>query len=247
VVEKDPDYFLGCEIEWDSETDVIQLDLSKYLREVTTPAGTKIYVNENWDGDENFRNLYQQYCGCINYAALFRPDLSYYVSQICRVMSMTNEENLRISQNIFKYVLGSLDEKITFRPTDANDLLGDFNYGLMVFTDSDWVTNVDTRLSHGCYIIMLSGGCIAHRSKAHKSVMLSSAPAEYYDASEGCCELICIRGIVEDFYGQPLSPTPMYIDNASCITRGKMPVFRERQKHIYPYLHVISKNVAMRE
>ncbi len=75
VVEKDPDYFLGCVIEWDPETGVIQLDASKYLREVIAkfdmvgthpspipvPAGTKIYANENWDGDEKFRNLYQQY------------------------------------------------------------------------------------------------------------------------------------------------------------------------------------------
>jgi hypothetical protein len=246
VVEKDPDYFLGCAIEWDPETGVIQLDASKYLREVIAkfdmvgahpspipaPAGMKIYANENWDGDEKFRNLYQQYCGCINYAALIRPELSYYASQICRVMSMPNEENLRIAQNILKYALGSLDEKITFRPADANDPLGDFNYGLMAFTDSDWATSVDTRRSHGCYIIMLSGGCIAHRSKAHKSVMLSSAAAEYYEASEGCRELIYIRGILEDFYGQPLPPTPMYIDNAACIAMGKMPVFSERQKHI---------------
>jgi hypothetical protein len=79
---------------------------------------------------------------------------------------------------------------------------------------------------------MLAGGCIAHRSKAHKSVMLSSADAEYYEESEGCRELIYIRGILEDFYGQPLPPTPMYIDNAACIAMGKMPVFSERQKHI---------------
>ena len=61
VVEKDPDYFLGCAVEWDPETGVIQLDASKYLREVIAkfdllgthpspipaPAGTKIYANEN--------------------------------------------------------------------------------------------------------------------------------------------------------------------------------------------------------
>jgi hypothetical protein len=246
VVEKDPDYFLGCAIEWDPETGVIQLDASKYLREVIVkfdlvgshpssipaPAGMKIYANENWDGDEKFRNLYQQYCGCLTYAALIRPELSYYASQICRVMSMPKEENLHIAQNILKYSLGSLDEKITFRPTDANDPFGDFNFGLMAFTDSDWATSVDTRRSHGCYIIMLAGGCIAHRSKAHKSVMLCSAASECYEAREGCRELIYIRGILKDFYGQPLPPTPMYIDNAACIAMGKMPVFSERQKHI---------------
>lgn len=246
VVEKDPDYFLGCAIEWDPETGIIQLDASKYLREVIakfdllnahpspipSPAGMKIYANANWDGDEGFRNLYQQYCGCINYASLIRPELSFYASQICRVMSSPNEDNLRAAQNILRYALGSLDEKITYRPALADDPLGDYNYGLMAFTDSDWATSVDTRRSHGCYIIMLAGGCIAHRSKAHKSVMLSSAAAEYYEASEGCRELIYIRGILEDFYGESLPATPMYIDNAACIAMGTMPVFSERQKHI---------------
>jgi len=129
-------------------------------------------------------------------------------------MSMPNEENLRVAQNILKYAIGSLDEKITYRPTVADDPFGGYNYGLMAFTDSDWATSVDTRRSHGCYIVMLAGGCIAHRSKAHKSVMLSSAAAEYYEASEGCRELIYIRGILEDFYGVTLPLTPMYIDNA---------------------------------
>jgi hypothetical protein len=100
--------------------------------------------------------------------------------------------------------IGSLDEKITYRPTDADDPFGGYNYGLMAFTDSDWATSVDTRRSHGCYIVMLAASCIAHRSKAHKSVMLSSAAAEYYEASEGCRELIYIRGILEDFYGVTL-------------------------------------------
>jgi hypothetical protein len=100
VVEKDPDDFLGSAIEWDPGTGVIMLDASKYLREVIAqfdmvgahpspipaPAGMKIYANESWDGDEKFRNLYQQYCGCINYAALIRPELSYYASQICRAL-----------------------------------------------------------------------------------------------------------------------------------------------------------------
>jgi hypothetical protein len=64
---------------------------------IPSPSGMKIYVNETWDDDKKFRNLYQQYCGCINYAALIRPELSYYASQICRVMIMPNKENLSIA------------------------------------------------------------------------------------------------------------------------------------------------------
>jgi hypothetical protein len=85
---------------------------------------------------------------------------------------MPNEQNLLITQNILKYALGSLDEKITFRPADVNDPLGDFNYGLMAFTDSDWATHVDTRRSQGCYIIMLTGGYIPHRQSSQISYTL---------------------------------------------------------------------------
>ena len=109
VLEKDPDFFLGCSIEWNEETSVISLDPSKYLREVAAkfdmldafpspiplPAGAKIYMNESWHGNENNRSLYQQMCGCCNYAALLHPDLMYSVSQICKVMSCPNQEILR--------------------------------------------------------------------------------------------------------------------------------------------------------
>jgi hypothetical protein len=152
-----------------------------------------------------------------------------------------------------KYELGSLHEKITFRSVDVNEPLGDFNDVLMTLTDSDWDTSVDTRHSHGCYVIMLTGRYITHRNKTYKSVILSSEDDDYYETSEGCRELIYIRGILEDFYGQPLPPTPMYIDNVVCITMGKMPVFSERQKWdmflTYPisFVYVISKNDVMRE
>jgi len=56
VLEKDPDYFLGCAIEWDPITGVIKLDRRKYLRKIVAeydmtdihsspiplPAGRKI-------------------------------------------------------------------------------------------------------------------------------------------------------------------------------------------------------------
>ena len=135
VLEKDPDFFLECSIEWNEETSIISLDPSKYLREVAAkfdmldafpspiplPAGAKIYMNESWDGNENNRSLYQQMCGCCNYAALLRPDLMYSVSQICKVMSCPNEENIAQAQKVIKYMIGSMDERLTFRPTDASD------------------------------------------------------------------------------------------------------------------------------
>jgi len=66
VLEKDPDYFLGCAIEWDPITGIIKLDPGKYLHEIVAkyvmtdvhsspiplPAGMKIYMNADGNGAE---------------------------------------------------------------------------------------------------------------------------------------------------------------------------------------------------
>jgi len=54
---------------------------------IPLPAGRKIYMNEEWNGDENLRNLYQQIAGRLNYAAQLQPELMISVSQLSRVMS----------------------------------------------------------------------------------------------------------------------------------------------------------------
>jgi len=136
VLEKDPDYFLGCAIEWDPVTDVIKLDPGYYLREIVAkydmtdihsspiplPVERKIYMNEEWNGDENLRNLYQQIAGSLNYAAQLQSELMFSVSQLSRMMSCPTQENLSLARQVIKYIIGSLDLKITYRPDDPNDL-----------------------------------------------------------------------------------------------------------------------------
>ena len=63
--------------------------------------------------------------------------------------------------------------------------------------------------------------------------MLSSASAEYYEASEACREIAFIRSILSDFYAiERLAPTPLLIDNRAAIAMGNTPQFTEKQKHI---------------
>ena len=72
--------------------------------------------------------------------------------------------------------------------------------------------------------MLLAGDAVSWRSRSHKSVMLSSAAAEYYEASEACREIAFVRGILSDFYGkdevEPLEPTPLMIDNQAAIAMG---------------------------
>jgi len=125
-------------------------------------------------------------------------------------MSCPTQKNLTLAHQVIRYIIGTLDLKITCRPEEFNCPFSSTDTNIMMFTDSDWAKSVDTRRSHGCYVIMFAGAAIAHWSKAHKSVMLSSAAAEYYEASEGCRKIEYIRGILAYFYGFELPLTATY-------------------------------------
>jgi len=103
-------------------------------------------MDEDWNGDENLCNLYQQIAGSLNYAAQLWPELMFSVSQLPRVMSWPTQENLVLARQVVKCIIGSLDLKITDRPDDPNDPLSETNNDLMMFTDSDWTTSIDVLL-----------------------------------------------------------------------------------------------------
>ena len=84
-------------------------------------------------------------------------------------MGCPTQENLSLIRQVIKFIIGSLDLKITQRPDDPNDQK--MNNELMMFTDSDWATSVDTRCSHGCYVIMFAGAAIA-RMEASRTNLL---------------------------------------------------------------------------
>jgi len=52
-------------------------------------------------------------------------------------MRCPTQENLSLARQVIKYIIGSLDLKITYRPDDPNDPLSQTNHKLMMFTDSD--------------------------------------------------------------------------------------------------------------
>ena len=186
VVEKDPDYFLGAGI-IQHEDGSVEIDPSKYLREsvakydmhhaVTSPlpmpAGSKLYMDHGAHLGDDGINLFQQMTGTIMYASLLRPELCYYASQLGKVMSAPSEPHMVLARKVLQYISGTLDEKHTFHPCGHKGFRPE-DLSLQAFSDSDWACSVDTRRSHGCYIIMLAGAAVSHRSRTHKSIMHAS-------------------------------------------------------------------------
>jgi hypothetical protein len=66
-------------------------------------------------------------------------------------------------------------------------------------SDSDFAGDPDTRISVYGYVLYFCGAPIAWKSKAGKSVTLSSTEAEYYATSEKAKEVICAKNLLEEF------------------------------------------------
>jgi hypothetical protein len=176
-------------------------------------------------------NLYQQIAGSVMYASLIKPELMFYASQLGKVMSCPTEEHLTLARKVLQYMIHAVDDTITYHPPGHAGFTA-ADVAFKAFSDSDWACSLDTRRSHGSYVIMFAGAAIAWRSRSHKSVMLSTAAAEYYEASEACREIAFLRSVLSDFYGGDLPLTPLYIDNRAAIAMGQLPQFTEKQKHI---------------
>ena len=244
VLEKDPDYFLGAGIV-QREDGTVEIDPSKYLREsvakydmeqaitspLPMPAGTKLYMDAGQHLNTEETNFFQQMTGTIMYTSLLRTELCYYASQLGKVMSAPTEAHMVFARKVLQYISGTIEEKHVFHPKGKAGFT-DNDLTLLAFSDSDWACAMDTRRSHGCYVLMYAGAAVSCRSRSHKSVMLSTAAAEYYEASEACREIAFVRGILADFYDtEAIKATPLYIDNHACIAMGQTQ-FTEKQKHI---------------
>jgi len=196
--EKDADDFLvcgiisGCGIIQD-ESGAIHLDSSKYVREMLVkydvdravcsplpmPERTIVCMPDDDDeSDDQHTNLFQQISGWNFSRSLLRPELQFYAAHFCKVVSRPTEEHMGLARQVLMYLKGTVHDKLTFRPAGCDGFTVAY-VSLMSFSDSDWACEVDTCRSHGCHVVMFAGAAIAWRNKTQKSVMLSTAAADY--------------------------------------------------------------------
>eukprot|EP00253_Pinus_taeda_P021765 PITA_21765 len=136
------------------------------------------------------------------------------------------------------------------------DIRGTSGYGLWYkqedevklcgFTDADWAGSPTDRKSTSGGIFSIRSTTVSWYSKKQRSVALSSAKAEYMEASLAACEAIWMRKILVRLFGSHLEPTMIYCDNQSCIKLLANPVFHDISKHINIMYHHIRYYVQWR-
>jgi hypothetical protein len=104
-----------------------------------------------------------------------RPDISNSVRELSKVADGATEGHFKALLRTVKYVMDTEDLGLLLQPKLNQD-----GFYLEGISESEYAGDPDTRISVYGYVLYFCGAPIAWKSKAGKSVTLSSTEAEYY-------------------------------------------------------------------
>uniref|UniRef100_A0A2N9J7Z1 Reverse transcriptase Ty1/copia-type domain-containing protein n=1 Tax=Fagus sylvatica TaxID=28930 RepID=A0A2N9J7Z1_FAGSY len=179
------------------------------------------------------------FCSMVNglqYLTFTRPDLSYAVNHICQFMHQPTDQHLIAAKHTLRYVQGSLDHGLSFRPGPLT---------LTAFTDSDWASDpMDCRSTIGL-IVFLGHNPITWQSKKQPTMSRSSTEAEYRALANCTVDLSWVRMILKDLDIFLRSLPTIWCDNLSALALASNPVFHARTKHIEVDYHFIWEKLML--
>ncbi|GFW07447.1 retrovirus-related Pol polyprotein from transposon TNT 1-94 [Trichonephila clavipes] len=111
---------------------------------------------------------------------------------------------------------------------------------LRFYSDSDFATNRDDRVSMGGFITFIDETPISSRTFKQKSVSLSTMEAEYVSLIEAAKEFIWLKNVIDNkSLNLELSENVMFCDNQAAISFSKSPLENYRTKHIDVRYHFL--------
>jgi hypothetical protein len=125
--------------------------------------------------------LYRRAAARINYVALDRPDLSFASRVASSCMSNPKEGDDMIVKRIIRYLKGKPRVAIRYKFQEESE-------GIVVYTDSDWAGDIETRKSTSGGVVCRGSHTISWWCKLQSNIALSSCEAELNAALKGAVE-----------------------------------------------------------
>eukprot|EP00253_Pinus_taeda_P022477 PITA_22477 len=129
--------------------------------------------------------------GKLLYLTHTHPDLSFFVDLIARLMQNPHESHWKAAKRIFCYVRGTIQFGIHYSAEASPLLVG--------FTNSDWASDPNDRISTAGYVFTLGLGPITWACKKQSSISISSTEAKYHAAIEASKEALSLHPILSEF------------------------------------------------
>ena len=130
---------------------------------------------------------------------------------------------------MIKYVLDTEDLGLKISPKIQDSRKP---WDLVCYSDSDYAGDPDTRRSVSGYVLFVQGVPISWRSKANKTVTLSSTEAEWIALSEAVKEVMFVVQLLDSMRIKYHLPVTVRVDNIGAIFMSKNINTSSRTKHV---------------
>jgi hypothetical protein len=157
-------------------------------------------------------------------------------------MSNPDKTHFKALERIWQYLVQYPDFGLLYNCTES--LL------LKVFSDSDWASSIEDRLSTQAYISLLGNNPINWSVEKQKTIALSSTEAEYIALKAATQEAVYLSNVL-NYWSKELDLKALFntkyptilVDNLSAKDLSENPQFHKRTKHIDINYHYTRKCV----
>ena len=217
-------------------------DRPLYAKRTPMPPGTVVDPGQSpAEPDEDSVKYFRWFVGSALYLTQTRPDISYCVADLSRVVQNPAPQHLEIARHLAGYLMNTRSMSLKYgKPTESNEL-----NKLSAFSDSSFADCPETRRSQSGVIICLNGSPVWWRSKRASLVALSSTEAEYVALGLVCKEVRWFTMAMEELGFPQLEPcgVRVCVDNVAAIKIGEGTQSRERSKHFALRYHYCREQV----
>ena len=155
-----------------------------------------------------------------------RPDIANPVRELSKVLDGPDSGAFKEMLRVIKYVLDTQNWGLKIQPSLEDE------WDLVCYCDSDYAGDPDSRKSVSGYILYIKGVPICWRSKAQKTITLSSAEAEWIALSEATKEIMFVLQLFQEMKIKVELPIVVNVDNIGAIFMSKNINTSSRSKHI---------------
>ncbi|CAI7806959.1 unnamed protein product [Closterium sp. NIES-53] len=264
-------YYLGMHMERDLDHRWLKLHQEKFIKELgekygienehkvatPLPAEFKLVKAAEDEGVEvEEQQQFQSLVSSLLYTAVHtRPDISFSVGQLARVVQNPSEEQVDASERVVKYLNSHPSIGVQYSASaqvkqkgvevlkEKGELLGEGKLFLTCFTDSSWASERDDSSSVGGYICVVGGGPVSWRSKKQTETALSSVESEYMAMFHAVKEVIWLRRLLEEIGQEQKVATPLFCDSKgalgmarNAVLHGLEPLLQTTDDHSELYL-----------
>ena len=178
-------------------------------------------------------SAYREAVGKLLYLTKTRPELCNPLRELSKHLGKPTMSHVEAVIYCMNYVWNTRFKAYKIHPLIAALWI------LEAMCDSDYSGDKDSRLSISGYVIWLMKVAIAWKSKAQKSVTLSSTEAEYVAITECVQEVLFVKQVLSTMGIQVQLPITVYVGNVGAIFVAKNASTKGRTKHIDIRYHFI--------